>query len=123
MARHHLATPALDGAYEHCLSELRELDRDGGLASEATEGFFTAGTNNNSAFTATLTNLFVNGANETAVPAFDASTLSSFFDATTYIGAVRDASDTWYQGWTCNSATLNFGTDNTGLCTSLPVYS
>ena len=94
-----------------------------GITAAQAEGFFTAGTNNNSAFTATLTNLFVNGANETAVPAFDASTLSSFFDATTYIGAVRDASDTWYQGWTCNSATLNFGTDNTGLCTSLPVYS
>ena len=94
-----------------------------GVTAAQAEGFFTAGTNNNSAFTATLTNLFVNGTNETAVPAFDASTLSSFFDATTYIGAVRDANDTWYQGWTCNSATLNFGTDNTGQCTSLPVYS
>ncbi|WP_347304177.1 hypothetical protein V5740_06090 [Croceibacterium sp. TMG7-5b_MA50] len=83
---------------------------------------FNAGTNNNASFTPTLTNLFVNGANESAVSAFNASTLSSFFDATTYIGAVRDASDTWYARWTCNSATANFGTGNTGACTSLPVY-
>jgi hypothetical protein len=41
------------------------------------------------------------------------------FDTTTYIGAVRDAADTWYAGWTCNSATANFGTTGTA-CTSLP---
>lgn len=94
-----------------------------GVTAAQAESIFNAGTNNNSDFTATLTNLFVNGANESAVPAFDASTLSSFFDTTTYIGAVRDANDTWYEGWTCNSSTANFGTNNTGLCTSLPVYS
>jgi len=46
--------------------------------------------------------------------------VSSFFDTTTWIGAVRNASDTWYAGWTCNSATADFGTGNTGACTSLP---
>ena len=38
----------------------------------------------------------------------------------TYIGAVKDSTDTWYRTWTCNSATLDLGTGNTGLCTSLP---
>ena len=66
------------------------------------------------------------------VPVFDASTLNNrtingilvtpagFFDKTTYIGAVKDAADTWYQGWTCNSASASFGTGNSGACTTLP---
>jgi hypothetical protein len=84
--------------------------------------FGTGANNNNDAFTPSLTSLFINGANETAVTAFNASTLSSFFDVTTYVGAVRDANDTWYAGWTCNSATANLGTSVTGLCTSLPTF-
>ena len=86
-------------------------------------GAATAANNNNATFTPTLTNGYVNGANETAVTAFNAATLTAngaFFDTTTYIGAVRDAADTWYTGWTCNSAAASFGTGNTGLCTSLP---
>ena len=83
--------------------------------------FFGAGANNNTdTFTPTLTSLFINGANETAVAAFDASTLSSFFTANSWIGAVRNSSDTWYAVWTCNSATANFGSSSS-LCTSLPI--
>lgn len=82
---------------------------------------FGAGSNNNSdTFTNTLTNTFVNGANETAVVATDPKTIDAFFDSTTWIGAVRNAADNWYAGWTCNSATANFGTGNSGDCTSLP---
>ncbi len=94
---------------------------------------FGAGTNGNSdTYTPTLTSIYVNGATETAVTPFAVAglngstfngieqTRAGFFDAVTYIGAVKDASDTWYQGWTCNSGTANFGTGNTGLCTSLP---
>ena len=81
---------------------------------------FGAGSNNNSdSFTSTLTGVFVNGANENGVAAFDASTLASVFTATTYIGAVQNSSDTWYAGWTCNSATANFGSASSA-CTSLP---
>jgi hypothetical protein len=83
---------------------------------------FGTGTNNNlDAFTPSLTSVFINGANETARTAFNASTLSTFFTATTYVGAVKDATDTWYAGWTCNSAAVSFGTGNSGLCTSLPI--
>lgn len=94
---------------------------------------FNAGTNNNATtYTPTLTNLFINGANETAVTAFDQTTLNGrvfngititpagFFEKTTYIGAVKDAADTWYQGWTCNSTTAPLGTSATGNCTTLP---
>jgi hypothetical protein len=92
-----------------------------GVTEAQVQTLFGSGSNNNNdAFTPTLTSFFINGANEAAVPAFNASTLSSFFDATTYIGAVRDASDTWYTGWTCNSSGVSFGTGNSGLCTSLP---
>lgn len=93
--------------------------------------FGTGANNNNAAYTPTLTSLFINGANETAVPAFNASTFNGqafngitltpagFFDNTAYIGAVRDAADTWYQGWTCNSATANLGASNS-LCSTIP---
>ncbi len=69
---------------------------------------FTAGTNNTEAGTSTLaapasgTSLtFINGANETAVTPLNAPGVYPFFTATTYIGAVQNASDTWWQGWTC----------------------
>jgi hypothetical protein len=81
--------------------------------------FGSGANNNNDAFTPTLTSLFINGANETGVTATDPKLTSSFFDTTTWIGAVRNATDTWYAGWTCNSATVNFGTTS-GACTSLP---
>ncbi len=89
-------------------------------ADQVSALFGSGANNNNDAFTPTLSSLFINGANESAVAAFNASTLSSFFDATSYIGAVKDASDTWYAGWTCNSSTASFGSGNSGLCTSLP---
>ncbi|OYW35988.1 MAG: hypothetical protein B7Z42_13340, partial [Brevundimonas sp. 12-68-7] len=74
---------------------------------------FTAGTGNTAAGTstltapasgATLTNqvlTFINGANETAVTPANAPAVNSFFSATTYIGAVQNAADNWYAGWTC----------------------
>lgn len=84
-------------------------------------GFFGSGANgNNDAFTPTLASLFINGANETGVAAIDPKSLSSFFDTTTWVGAVRNSGDNWYSGWTCNSGTADFGSGNSGACTSLP---
>ena len=102
-------------------------------------GIFGPGANNNSAtYTPSFTSTFINGPTETAVAAFDPSNVHAasgiptatggrggqpqFFDAVTFAGAVRNATDTWYTQWTCNSATLNLGTGNTGLCTSLPTF-
>lgn len=74
---------------------------------------FTAGTNNTAAGTSTLTAPtagvtitnqplnFINGANENAVIAANAPAVYPFFTAVTYIGAVQNAADTWWQGWTC----------------------
>jgi hypothetical protein len=92
-----------------------------GVTAAQTQAIFGAGANNNSVtLTPSLTGTFINGATEVAIAAFNASTQDSFFDVTTYIGAVRDAADTWYQGWTCNSGTVSFGTGNSGLCSSIP---
>jgi hypothetical protein len=91
----------------------------GGVTADQVATTFNAGTNNNAAFTATLASTFVNGANEAAAVATDPKTLDAAFDTTTYVGAVKDANDTWYAGWTCNSATASFGTTGTA-CTSLP---
>lgn len=52
-------------------------------------------------------------------PVFDATALSSFFTAPTYVGAVS-ATDTWHQGWTCDSTTVSFGTDES--CLDIPVF-
>jgi hypothetical protein len=90
-----------------------------GVTNQQVSDVFTAGANNNAAFTSTLASTFVNGANETAVVAIDPKTVDAAFDTTTYAGAVKDANDTWYAGWTCNSGTANFGSTSTS-CNSLP---
>ncbi len=92
-----------------------------GVTAADVQTVFGAGANNNSdTYTPSLANVFVNGATENGIAAFNAATLSTYFETKTYIGAVQNASDTWFAGWTCNSATANFGTGNSGLCTSLP---
>ncbi|MEL7447367.1 MAG: hypothetical protein AAGK02_16445, partial [Pseudomonadota bacterium] len=70
-------------------------------------------------FTISLTG-FVNGAGEDAVTAANPAALSSAFETTTFIGAATGDGSA-FQNWTCNSATLDFGS-STGACTSLPVY-
>jgi len=98
---------------------------DGNEATVATI-FGTGTNNNNSAFVSSLASVFVNGANERAVTPFAAATLNpagsgapNQFQTTTYIGAVRDAADTAFAGWTCNAGYVNFGTTS-GSCTALP---
>lgn len=97
------------------------IGSNGVTADQVAAVFGTGANNNNDAFTSTLASLFINGTNESGVTAVDPKTLSSFFDTTTWIGAVRNAADTWYTGWTCNMSYANFGTGNSGSCTSLPV--
>ncbi len=80
---------------------------------------FNAGTNNNANLVSTLTNGYVNGANERAVTPFNASTLGSFMVNTSYIGAVRDSSDTWWSGWTCNSVAATFASTSLN-CAAAP---
>ena len=93
----------------------------------AVQAQFGAGSNNNANLASTLTMTYINGANENGIPFFNVSALtnpagqSGFFENAGFVGAAR-AGDTRYQGWTCDSATIAFGS-NTGACTSLPVYT
>ncbi|WP_334163507.1 hypothetical protein [Phenylobacterium sp.] len=95
------AAPRWDSVVLSCAINFRN---DSDVNGAETAALFGAGTNNNASFTNTLAGGFVNGANENAVTAFNAATLGAFYTTTTYIGAVRDASDTWWQGWTCGLA-------------------
>jgi hypothetical protein len=68
-----------------------------------TASIFNAGSNVTSAGTSTLAD-FVNGANEAAVTPVTGTALTSVsatFSTTTYIGAVKDANDNWWKGWSC----------------------
>ena len=95
--------------------------RDGsGTTAAQVQTRYNAGSNNNSGFTNTLAMTYLNGSNEDGVAAFDPRSLSSFFDNVSYIGAAQ-AGSTRFQGWTCDSSTVSFGS-NSGACTSLPVY-
>ena len=96
--------------------------RDGSGATAAdVQNVFDSGSNNNSAFTNTLQNLFLNGTNEDAVPVFDVSTWAPFFERPARIGAVFAENADWVNGWTCTSSTVTFDS-STSACTSLPVY-
>jgi hypothetical protein len=77
------------------------LTPSSGSDSAAAAGSVGADANNSTATADTLISTFVNGANETARTPFDVTTLGAFFTPVTYIGAVRDASDRWWAGWTC----------------------
>jgi hypothetical protein len=90
--------PRFESVFLSCPVAFRD---DTNTNAAATAAIFNAGSNNVSNGTSTLTNTFINGPNEAGRPPFAAATISTFFMNTPYIGAVRDASDTWYQGWTC----------------------
>ena len=66
------------------------------------------------------------GAGSTLPTATDPTTLNaatgqSFFQAGTYLGAFSSASDTSFQGWTCNSPSATFNPGATTTCNSPPL--
>ena len=102
-------TPVFNSIYFACN---RPFENDANIDAAATGAIFALGANNTSAGGSTMTapvgatisnqNLgFINGANESAVTPTNAPGVYAFFQAVTYIGAVRNAADTWYLGWTC----------------------
>ncbi len=60
-----------------------------------------ADANNSTTIANTLIQGFINGTAEAAVTPFDETTLDPFFTDVDYIGAVENANDTWWQGWSC----------------------
>ena len=95
----------------------RPFRGDAGVSDAQVQAEWDADPNNDATLIITLTN-FNPGVTITPM---DPNSLSSFFDTTDYVGAVADASDTWFLNWTCNSTWAPFGS-STGACTSLPVY-
>ncbi|WP_024890826.1 hypothetical protein [Luteimonas huabeiensis] len=99
------------GSGERCL-EIRDANTTGTFHSvhfscpvafedARAQEAFESGTNN-VVGTSSLVNGFVNGPQERAVPAYQGlEAAHPFFRQVDYIGGVRDASDTWWQGWTC----------------------
>jgi len=88
--------PSFDSVLFDCEGGIDTDNSDGDTAADA----IAAGSNNSTDVADTLAG-FVNGTAESAVTAFDATTLSSFFEPVDYIGAVRDDEDTWWSGWSC----------------------
>ncbi|MBY9067681.1 hypothetical protein K1X12_12285 [Hyphomonas sp. WL0036] len=87
-----------------------------GVSTVDAEALINAGANNVLNGVSTLTNGFINGANENAITASAFPTslnagiglspsntfITDFLEPVDYIGAVRDANDDWYAGWTCS---------------------
>ncbi|WP_397400029.1 hypothetical protein [Phenylobacterium sp.] len=81
----------------------RTTDGDQDAAPEAL--MTVAGSNNlATGYIPTLTQVFINGGNESGRVATNPTTFSSFFLATNFIGAVSGPNDTWFVGWTCGLA-------------------
>ncbi|MEZ5893080.1 MAG: hypothetical protein R3C58_08045 [Parvularculaceae bacterium] len=78
-------------------ANLAETNTAAALASVAADA------NNNAAFSETLINGFINGPSETSAAEFGSSLngLNGFFVDTDYVGAVKDANDRWWAGWSC----------------------
>lgn len=114
--------PTFDSVVLDCTTNFRNGTDNPAAEAEAA---FDAGSNNNKAFTNTLQMSYINGANETALTDTDPTgeetggTTGFFVDAG-FVGAVQNASDGRFSQFTCNTAVINFGTANTGACTSLP---
>ncbi|MBD2841138.1 hypothetical protein [Erythrobacter rubeus] len=104
-----------------CDGVTRPVRGDAGVSDPEVQAEVDAGTNNDLTFMLSLTNTFVNGANENGHPVFDATARSSFFTTSTFIGAEDDNVADNFGDWTCNSSIMDFGSA-TGACTSLPVY-
>ena len=106
-----------------CDGANRPVRGSSGVSDAEVQAVVDAGTNNDLLATLTLSNAVVNGTFENGIPVFDATGLSAFFTNPQlgFIGAVQSDLTADFGDWTCNSATMNFGS-STGDCTSLPIY-
>lgn len=127
-----LGPPAFRSVVLGCETPFRN---DNNVTTDRIAAIFGSGTNNNSSnFIISLTSVFVNGANETGVSATDPTSFNADqfagsgqpntaapnrLENVSFIGAVRNAQDTSFQGWTCSAGYANFGGPS-GSCTGLP---
>lgn len=77
------------------------LESDGDAGDAALTTAFAAGSFNVTAATTSVADeQYVPGSGDTTTTPTDPSTVDPFFDSVSYVGAVENAADTWYQGWT-----------------------
>lgn len=77
------------------------LETDDAAQDAAQAAVIAAGPNNVIGGTTSIADeTYAPGAAEAAVTATNVNAVDPFFDAVTYIGAVENADDTWYTGWT-----------------------
>ena len=104
--------PVFESLFMSCATAFVD---DGNITAAQIQTIFNAGTNNTDSGTSTLANSaaafpFINGATENAVTPFAVNAVNSFFEDVTYIGAVQDANDARFQGWTCGLYADDCGT-------------
>ena len=102
--------PVFNSVFLSCAASFTD---DADVTGAEISAIFGAGSNNTALGTSTLTNIFVNGANENAVTPFNANSLASFFINRAFIGAVQDSNTNWWVGWTC-------GLPNQASCLVVP---
>ena len=114
------AGPTFNSVVADC-DPARPFDGEAGDDSDVLD-IWNAGSNNDEAFTLTLSSTYINGSNENGVAVYDPTGLSSFFTTVpTNIGAVYPGNDAWFNGWVCTSSTAAFAS-STGACTDIPVF-
>ncbi|MBW3559924.1 MAG: hypothetical protein KY449_09180, partial [Proteobacteria bacterium] len=99
------AAPTFNSLFFSCATAFRDLpDGTDTVTAAQIAGLFNAGANNAFNGVNSLQNLFINGNNESGRPASDAARISGnpFFQSVNFIGAVPDAADARFRGWTCN---------------------
>lgn len=94
------ADPAFQSVLFDCGAGLSRDDTVTASAAVAADANNVEGANS-------LINGLISGPNEGAIAAVDPSTLDPALNASTYVGAIENAGDTWWQTWTCGLETGN----------------
>ena len=89
------------------------------ITSDEQLAIVNAGQNNNVNGVGSALNGIVPTGTTSLTPVTDPRTLGAFFQQTNFVGAVSGPNDTAFQGWTCNSSALNFGTASSS-CNDVP---
>jgi len=111
------AAPTFNSIIGDCSASTPIRATDGASLDDLLAIYNDADANNTTDTEVTFTNgFFFDGS---ATPAFDVTSLSSYFETADFIGALSGPDDDRFVGWTCDSSILSFGSGS--ACTTLPV--
>jgi len=93
------AQPTFNSIFLSCATAFRD---ESDVSAAQIAALFAAGSNNVTNGASSLTDRFINGANENAVTATNPATIGgNFFQNVAFIGAVPNAADNRFRTWTC----------------------